>query len=259
MPPACPPEFVDVANALADAAAEAVRRHFRIPTAVDVKDDATPVTAADREAERAMRGILARARPDDGVVGEEFGDVRPDAETVWILDPIDGTGSFIAGRPIFGTLVAVARAGRPVLGLIDQPVSGERWLGGDGVATRLNGGPVRVRPCGDLADCVLATTSPRLFAPAELPRFAAVERKARHAVFGGDCYNYGLLAAGTVDLIVESGLKPHDFCALAPVVEQAGGIFTDWSGEPVGTGSGGDVVAAGDARVHRQALELLGG
>lgn len=259
MPSVCPPELVDTAHALADAAAGAVRRRFRTPTAVDVKDDATPVTAADREAERAMRDVLARARPDDGVVGEEFGDDRPDAETVWVLDPIDGTDSFIAGRPIFGTLVAAVRAGRPVLGLIDQPVSGERWIGGDGVATRLNGDPVRVRPCGGLADCMLATTSPRLFASAELPRFAAVERGAKRAVFGGDCYNYGLLAAGTIDLVVESGLKPHDFCALAPVVEQAGGVFTDWSGEPIGIGSGGDVVAAGDVRVHRQALELLCG
>lgn len=258
-PARCPPELVATAHELADAAGAVVRRHFRTPMEVDEKDDVSPVTAADREAERAVRDLLARRRPDDGVVGEELGEDRPGAGVVWVVDPIDGTGSFIAGRPMFGTLIAATAGGVPFLGVIDQPVSGERWIAGRGLGTRLGGAPVRTRPCAGLGECVLATTSPRLFTPDGHERFAAVEGAARRTLFGGDCYNYALLATGMVDLVVESGLKPHDFCALAPVVAEAGGVISDWSGRPVGIGSGGDIVAAGDPRVHREALALLGG
>ena len=259
MPAACPPEFAGIAHALADASGRVIRRYFRAPLAVDDKDDASPVTVADREAERAIRELLAEKRPGDGVIGEEFGSERADAEFVWVIDPIDGTKSFLAGRPIFGTLIAATRRGVPVLGVIDQPVSGERWIARRGAGAAFNGGPIAVRDCPRLGEAVVATTSPRLFTPDGMARFETVEKAAKHAVFGGDCYNYGLLAMGRIDVVVESGLKPHDFCALAPVVEEAGGTITDWSGRPLDAESGGDVAAAGDARLHREVLGLLGG
>lgn len=258
MPAPCPPEFLPIAHSLADAAGEVIRRYFRRPVAVDDKPDASPVTAADREAEMAIRELLSSLRPGDGVIGEEFGDESADAEFVWVVDPIDGTRSFIAGRPIFGTLIAAVSDGVPVLGIIDQPVSGERWTGCGGGGVTLNGAPVATRTCAKLADGLLATTSPHLFASGKIERFRRIEGHARHAIYGGDCYNYGLLAAGHVDAVVESGLKSYDFCALAPIVQEAGGSITDWSGAPLRLSSNGDVVAAGDARVHAEALSLLG-
>ena len=254
----CPPEFLPIAHSLADAAGEVLRRYFRRPVAVDDKPDASPVTAADREAEMAVRELLSSRRPGDGVIGEEFGDQSADAEFVWVVDPIDGTRSFIAGRPIFGTLIAAVTGGIPVLGIIDQPVSGERWAGCSGRGAALNGARITTRTCAKLADGLLATTSPHLFAPGKIERFRGIEDRVRHAIYGGDCYNYGLLAAGHVDAVVESGLKPYDFCALAPIVQEAGGSITDWSGAPLCLSSNGDVVAAGDARVHVEALSLLG-
>ena len=257
-PALCPPEFLRIAHSLADAAGEILRRYFRTPVAVDVKPDDSPVTAADREAEAAIREILSSRRPADGVVGEEFGSENADAEFVWVVDPIDGTRSFIAGRPIFGTLIAVLSGGVPVLGVIDQPVAGERWTGCFGGGALLNDVPISTRACAKLADGLLATTSPHLFASGKMERFRRIESRARHAIYGGDCYNYGLLAAGHLDAVVESGLKPYDFCALAPIVREAGGRITDWSGEPLSLSSNGDVVAAGDARLHAEALSLLG-
>ena len=255
----CPPEFAAIAHALADASGRVIRRYFRAPIGVDDKEDASPVTVADREAEQAIRELLALKRPGDGIVGEEFGGERTDAEFVWVIDPIDGTKSFLAGRPIFGTLIAAMRGGVPVLGMIDQPVSGERWIACRGGGAAFNGESVAVRSCPRLAEAVVATTSPRLFTPGGVLRFEHVENTARHAVFGGDCYNYGLLAMGRIDVVIESGLKLHDFCALAPIVEEAGGTITDWSGRPLDADSSGDVVAAGDVRLHREVLAALAG
>ena len=257
-PALCPPEFLRIAHSLADAAGEVLRRYFRTPGAVDIKPDDSPVTAADREAESAVREILSSRRPADGVVGEEFGAENADAEFVWVVDPIDGTRSFIAGRPIFGTLIAALSGGVPVLGVIDQPVAGERWTGCIDGGALFNNAPISTRACAKLADGLLATTSPHLFASGKIERFRRIEGRARHAIYGGDCYNYGLLAAGHVDAVVESGLKPYDFCALAPIVREAGGRITDWSGEPLSLSSNGDVVASGDARLHAEALSLLG-
>lgn len=253
----CPPEFLTLANTLADASGEVIRRYFRTPFSVDDKADASPVTIADREAERTIRDLLGEHRPEDGIIGEEFGDERTGAEFVWIIDPIDGTRSFISGRPIFGTLIAAACDGVPVLGIIDQPISGERWVAGTGHGTTFGGAAAATRACGKLADALLATTSPQLFNDDEISGYRNVESAAKQAVFGGDCYNYGLVAAGFIDIVIESGLKPFDFCALAPVVTESGGIMTDWQGAPLSLESDGDVIAAGDTRVHAEALEIL--
>ena len=250
--------LVDLAQELADAAGLVQRRYFRTPVAVDAKADSSPVTIADREAEAVMRELIGRRCPGHGIFGEEFGTSNLDAEYVWVLDPIDGTKSFITGRPLFGTLIGLLHEGRPVLGIIDQSIIGDRWVGVSGQGTRHNGGPVRTRPCPGLATSVLYTTSPLLFpAPAQKAAYERVQARVRLPMFGGDCYAYGLVASGFADLIVEAGLKPYDFAALVPVIEEAGGRVTDWSGGALGLGANGTILAAGDERVHREALSLL--
>ena len=259
MSTACPQAYIDFAHALADASGGIIRRHFRTPFAVEDKSDASPVTVADREAERAMRSMIAERYPGHGIVGEEFGNERPDAAEVWVLDPIDGTRAFVAGKPIFGTLIALLRDETPVLGIIDQPVLGERWIGAAGLGSRFRGEAIGTRRCADIGRAILNTTSPELFEGADRNAFRRLSRSVRSTGYGGDCYAYGLLASGHIDLVVEAGLKTYDFCALVPVVEGAGGRITDWRGEALGPRSAGRVIAAGDPGIHEKALELLAG
>lgn len=253
-----------LAHRLADAAGAAIRPYFRARFAQEQKADASPVTQADREAEAAIRAILARERPGDGVIGEEYGADRPDAERVWVLDPIDGTRAFIAGRPIFGTLIALMAGGEPMLGVIDQPIARERWAGGP-AGTSLNGQPVRTRGCVGLVNASLATTSPHLFDGSDMAAFLRVANAVsqgslrQNIIYGGDCYNYGLLAAGHLDLVIEAGLQLYDYAALVPVVRGAGGAVADWSGRPLTRGSDGRVIALGDARLLDPVLALLAG
>jgi len=252
-----PTEFVALAERLADAARPIIRRYFRTPFAIDDKDDSSPVTIADREAEAAMRTLIQEAFPQHGILGEEHGRHNVDADWVWVLDPIDGTKAFITGKPCFGTLVALAHRGRPVLGLIDQAITDERWRGGDGLPTTLNGAPVRVRACPELAKAYAYTTGPEYFDAATRPAWDRIAAKVKLPRYGADCYAYALLATGCVDLVVEAGLKPYDYAALVPVIENAGGIATDWRGQPLTIASDGRVCAAGDARVHAEALAVL--
>ena len=255
-----------LAARLADVAGEAIRPFFRAGGAVELKDDRSPVTAADRAAEAAMRRVLDAEAPGDGVVGEEFGEKPGVTGRRWVLDPIDGTRSFTVGRAIFGTLIALVEDGWPVLGIIDQPVQRERWIGAAGRRTTFNGVPARARACGALAGAALATTSPHLFGEDEAPHFlrlvAAVSGGAprQGPVYGGDCYNYGLVASGHLDLVCETGLQLYDFAALVPVVEGAGGRMCDWNGEPLTASSEGHVLAIGDpARVDDVLDALRGG
>ncbi|HYG91892.1 MAG TPA: histidinol-phosphatase [Azospirillum sp.] len=260
MSESCPAHLVALAEYLADSSAAVVRRYFRTNLTVDDKADASPVTVADREAERTIRAIIEAERPEDGIYGEEYGTKNLDAEWVWVIDPIDGTKSFITGRPIFGTLVALLHRGNPVLGIIDQPIIGDRWIGAAGRPTTLNGQPAKVRACpGGLSDAMLGTTSPDLFPGPTAAGFERVKAGVKTTVYGGDCYTYGLLASGYYDLVIEAGLKLYDFAALVPVVTGAGGIMTGWDGKPLGAGSDGRVIAAGDARTHREALAILAG
>jgi inositol-phosphate phosphatase / L-galactose 1-phosphate phosphatase / histidinol-phosphatase len=242
---------------LADVAGAAIRPNFRTVLRVDDKPDLSPVTAADRAAERAMRELIERRCPGHGIIGEEFGPVRTDAEFIWVLDPIDGTKSFISGVPLFGTLIALSRAGRPVLGVIDQPILHERWIGGGGRATTLNDAPIRCRPCVELGAATLFATTPDMFRGSDAAAFRRLSAAAKLTRFGADCYAYGLLAAGFIDLVCEAEMMPYDFCAIVPVVEGAGGIATDWRGEKLGLSSDGRVLVAGDRRVHAAALALL--
>ncbi len=247
-----------MAERLVDASGAVVRRYFRSSLAVTDKADQSPVTVADREAESIIRTIITAQRPNDGIIGEEHGPKNADAEYVWVIDPIDGTKAFITGRPTFGTLVALLHKGRPILGVIDQPVIGDRWIGAAGRATSLNGSPAKVRACAALASAVLGTTTPDMFQGTDTDAFRRVAAAAKLTVYGGDCYAYGLLSSGFQDLAVEADLKLYDYAALAPVVTGAGGIMTDWQGRPLDRNSDGRVVAAGDARVHAEVLSVLG-
>lgn len=240
---------IALAHALADAAGAAIRPYFRGEIGLESKTDASPVTLADRASEAAMRRLLTAERPRDGIIGEEYGAEREDASRVWVLDPIDGTTSFVAGRPIFGTLIALTIDGWPVLGVIDQCIGGERWIGAAGKPTLFNGKRARTRACRELSDAVLATTSPHAFDSHEGEHFLSLASRVatRRIVYGGDCYNYGLVASGHVDLVVEAGLKLHDFAALSPIVEGAGGTMCDWEGNPLNAESDGRVIALGDA------------
>ncbi|HET8612401.1 MAG TPA: histidinol-phosphatase [Sphingomonas sp.] len=250
---------IALAERLADAAGAAIRPYFRARFTVEAKADASPVTEADRAAESAMRALLETERPADGIVGEEYGPVREGAERVWVLDPIDGTRSFVAGRPIFGTLVALIEGGAPVLGVLDQPILGERWVGAKGQQTRFGPGTVGTRHCPELSHAHIATTGPGYFSEDEAAAYQRVVAAARDSLWGGDCYNYGLLALGQLDAVIEAGLKLHDFAALAPIVEGAGGTMTDWHGRPLGPESEGHVVAVGDRRLLEPILERLRG
>lgn len=250
---------IALAHRLADAAREAILPHFRGGMTAERKGDATPVTLADRAAEAAMRAILKEAVPDDAVHGEEYGATTGTSGRTWVLDPIDGTTAFLAGRPIFGTLIALVVEGWPVLGVIDQPVLKERWVGATGQATTLNGQPVRTRPCRELADAALATTGPHYFDQHDGDHFMALAAKTDHRrmVMGGDCYNYAMLASGHIDVVCEANLKLHDWAALVPVVEGAGGTMADWNGEPLHAASSGHVIALGDPARLDDVVEAL--
>lgn len=248
---------IALAARLADVAGAAIRPHFRAGFDVEMKSDDSPVTVADRAAEQAMRALLAAEVPRDGISGEEFGTTEGSTGRQWVLDPIDGTRAFIAGRPIFGTLIALVIDGWPAIGVIDQPILKERWIGAVGRPTTFNGQPATTRRCRELSEALLATTSPALFGDDQLHAFEHLDGAVRSVVLGGDCYNYASVASGWLDIVVESGLKLHDFAALVPVVEGAGGRMCDWSGDPLTAASNGEVVAAGDPARIDDILEAL--
>jgi inositol-phosphate phosphatase / L-galactose 1-phosphate phosphatase / histidinol-phosphatase len=251
--------YLTLASELADAAGAAIQPYFRTALAVDDKIDLSPVTAADRAAEEVMRRLIAARFPEHGIIGEEYGREREDAEFVWVLDPIDGTKSFISGVPLFGTLIALARRGKPILGIIDQPISRERWVGATGRATTHNGKPARCRSCAGIAAATVFATTPDMFDGADADAFARVHDAAKLVRYGADCYAYGLVALGFADVVIEASLKPYDFGAMLPIIEGAGGIATDWQGAPLGLSSDGRVLIAGDKRTHSDALALLRG
>lgn len=250
---------IALAKRLADAAGDAIRPHFRADVGCERKEDASPVTVADRAAEEAMRRILKAEVPRDGIIGEEFGAEEGATGRSWVLDPIDGTTSFLVGRPIFGTLIALVVDGWPVLGIIDQPILKERWIGAAGKRTTFNGTPVSTRACRKLDEATLATTGPHYFDEHDGEHFMGLAARTDHRrmVMGGDCYNYALLASGHIDLVCEAGLKLHDWAALVPVVEGAGGTMCDWNGDPLHGGSDGHVLALGDPARLEDVAEAL--
>lgn len=248
---------IALAQRLADAAGAAIRPYFRADHGLETKSDASPVTQADRAAEAAMRALIVAERPDDGIIGEEEAPREGSTKRTWVLDPIDGTRAFISGRPIFGTLIALIDDGWPVLGIIDQPILRERWVGAVGRPTLFNGAPTRTRTCREVSHALLATTSPAMFDDVQLHAFEHLDGAVRSTVLGGDCYNYGCLASGYLDIVVEAQLKLYDFAALVPIVEGAGGRMCDWSGDPLHAGSNGEVVASGDSARIDDILDAL--
>ncbi|MEG3087615.1 histidinol-phosphatase [Sphingomonas sp. PB4P5] len=242
---------------LADAAGAAIRPYFRQPHGLEAKEDSSPVTLADRAAEAAMRTLIEQAYPNDAIIGEEYGVKDGTSGRAWVLDPIDGTRAFISGRPTFGTLVALMVEGWAMLGVIDQPILHERWVGAVGKPTTFNGQPAATRRCADLGKALLGTTSPAAFDDRQLHAFEHLDAATMSTVLGGDCYNYGCVASGWLDVVVEANLKIYDFAALVPVVEGAGGRMCDWAGDPLTADSIGEVIAAGDPARIEEIMEAL--
>ncbi|GAA5784978.1 inositol monophosphatase family protein [Chitiniphilus shinanonensis] len=244
---------IELMRRLAQASGEVIRRYYRSELAIDDKADASPVTRADREAEQAMRALIQAVRPQDGIIGEEYGSENEHAEWVWVLDPVDGTKSFTVGRPLFVTLIGLLHRGVPVLGAIHQPITGDFWLGGDELPTTLNGVPVHANAIADLAQARLGTTGPEYLSSGRTA-FDALAARCRYPIYGGDGFLYAQVASGWLELVIEEGLKLHDFAALAPVVNAAGGRMTDWQGQALTQTSAGRVLAAANPALHALAL-----
>ena len=254
------PNLIAFLDRLADSAGKAIMPHFRALDSIENKAATgfDPVTVGDRAAEQALRALINEHYPEHGIMGEEFGNERLDAENVWVLDPIDGTRAFISGLPVWGTLIGLTTGGTPSLGMMAQPFTGERFAG-DGTRSWYRGPEgermLRTRPCGGLPDAVLFTTTPALFKGADREAYDRVESQVRLVRYGCDCYAYCMVAAGFVDAVIEVGLHPYDIVALIPVIEGAGGRVTSWDGGSAA--AGGRVVASGDPRLHDQILETL--
>ena len=247
--------LLQFASSLADDARAIARRFFRGDDGAEQKDDRTPVTKADRAIERRWRERIAAEFPHDGVLGEEEGAVRLDAEWLWVLDPIDGTKAFASGNPMFGSLLGLMHRGDPVLGVLDAPALGERWLGARGLGASRDGAPIRVRAPRPLGRAVMYCTTPD-----PMRQVAGFERLRQHVqwtVYGGDCISYALVASGTADLVVDRGLKPYDWCALVPIVTEAGGVMVDWEMAPLGLGSSGAVITAASRELAQAASAEL--
>ncbi len=254
-------DFSAFVDELASLSGAAILPFFRSSlSAIDKSNGGAfdPVTEADRASEAVMRSRIKTTFPDHGIIGEEFGSEKPDAEFVWVLDPIDGTKAFISGLPLWGTLIGLTRNGHPAFGMMNQPYTKERFFGDGGAATlRTPAGdrPLKTRACASLAEATLSCTSATMFNAKELKSFQKVEKAARLTRFGYDCYAFCMVAAGFIDLVIESNLKPYDIVALIPIIEGAGGIVTTWDGgSPV---NGGAIIAAGDKRTHAAAMALL--
>lgn len=252
------PDWLAFANHLADEARLISLHYFRNDSInTELKGDATPVTVADREIERTLRNLIGETYPEHGICGEEFCPENTNADLQWVIDPIDGTRPFMAGIPTFVTLISLAWQGRPILGLIDQPLLKERWLGATGQATLYNSSPVQVAPVESLQQAMLGTTNPGLFADGVRNAFENLQNRSAHSVCGGDGYLYARLASGGLQLVCEAGLKKHDFAALVPVIEGAGGVVTDWQGKPVTLESDGFLLASASEELHQKALAAL--
>ena len=254
-------QAADVADRMADSARSICAKYFRQPFEVEHKADLSPVTVADREVESALRALLRERFPNHAILGEEFGrsaGLAPgEAEYTWVIDPIDGTQSFVCGLPLFGCLIALLHGQQPVLGMIEMPALAERWRGRRGRPSTLNGKAARSSGCASLEQARVFTTSPEMFNAGDRERFQNMAARTALRRYGGDCYSYGLLASGHCDLVVEAGLKPYDYLALVPVLEGAGACISDWNGNALGLESDGRVVAAASPALLREALEAL--
>jgi len=250
-------EFAVSAAIMADASGELIRRDQQKKFDIQIKDDGSPVTSVDKAAERRIRGIIAELHPDHGIVGEEYPPSAAESEFVWAIDPIDGTLPFLAGFPVFGTLIALLHRGVPVLGVIDMPMTGERWIGGTNLPTTHNGNPVKTRACENLAAAMMSTSNPDFYDATSIPALKRMQQATGLNIYGGSCMAYGQIASGRIDVGIDVQFDIYDYLALVPVINSAGGIISDWNGESLDVNSGDRIIAAGDARVHAEALQVL--
>jgi len=251
-------EIKKLVDNLLDNSEDIIHKHYRNLDKIHVKPDESPVTVADHEIELMMRKLINEEYPEHGIVGEEFGNENEDSRYKWIIDPIDGTLSFMVGRPIFGTLIALLEDDVPILSVINQPITQERWLGIKNNGCTLNGKKIQVRNCKNLSEAIMATTGPNYFKEKGLQKFNRLTECVKHTIYGGDCYIFALVASGYLDLAIDSCLKPHDFMPLIPIIKEAGGIITDWKGKELNERSNGNIVVAGSSLVHTQAINILG-
>jgi inositol-phosphate phosphatase/L-galactose 1-phosphate phosphatase/histidinol-phosphatase len=250
-------DFLTLANRLADEASIIARQYFGQKIDIISKNDETPVTIADRNIEQKMREIIESSRPDDGIIGEEFGIKDSQSGYTWVLDPIDGTKSFTIGRPTFGNLIGLCFEEKPILGIINHPILNERWIGQSGQKTTYNGTPVSCRACPNLKQAIFGTGSATQISHDDPSRLSRIEKATRYSVFQGDCHFYGLMANGFIDVIVEDRLGIYDFIALVPVIEGAGGIITDWKGTPKTLNGDPTILASGSLNIHQDMLKLI--
>ncbi len=251
--------FAASMNRMADASGQLIREKRYADFQTEIKDDGSPVTSVDQAVELRIRDIITEHHPDHGIVGEEHDDVAPDSEFVWVIDPIDGTLPFLAGFPVFGTLISLMHNEKPVLGVIDMPMTHERWVGGGNLQTLRNGEPVHVRSCDDISDALMSTSNPDFYDDGSAPALARMKQATKLNVYGGSCMAYAQIASGRIDIGMDVQFDIYDFLALVPVIAGAGGVITDWDGNQLNAHSGDRFVAAGDKRVHDQALNILNG
>ncbi len=251
--------LVAFAEELADASRAILAAALSAPPQVETKADKSPVTALDKAVEKRLRELIGQRYPHHGIQGEEFGSQDRGAEHVWVLDPIDGTGPYIAGIPVFGTLIGLARGGQPLVGVADHPVTRERWVGATGLPSTLNGRPVKSRHGAPLEAAMLSSSSPDFYAPDQWARYASLRQQVAWAVYGGSCYAYMQLASGRIDLSVDCSMDVYDILPLEPIIRGAGGKVTDWAGKGIDLDWKGSVLAAGDPALHAQALAVLAG
>jgi len=254
---AIPKTLMTFAESLADASRAVIRDVGRTPVRGDSKGDGSPVTAIDKAVEDRLRDLIAAAYPDHGIVGEERGVTAPDSEFVWVLDPIDGTLPFMAGLPVYGTLIALLHNRAPLLGVIEMPATQERWIGYKGRPTCLNGQPVQVRSCPSLAEAMLSTSNPDFYSGEDLPALQRMKAATCWTVYGGSCMAYAQIASGRIDVGIDVAFDVFDYLALVPVIEGAGGVISDWAGEALTLDSGDRLIAACNPEIHRQALDIL--
>ncbi|MCL4154910.1 UNVERIFIED_CONTAM: hypothetical protein GTU68_061284 [Idotea baltica] len=251
-------DFVSQANHFADISHGIIRQEINRPRDVTVKSDATPVTPVDQQVELALRAAIKNAFPEHGIVGEEYDDVSADSDYVWVLDPIDGTMSFVAGMPTFATLIALTWRGAPILGVMDSPLTKERWVGVDKIGTTLNGKTIQSRSCKTLDKAFAQTSSPLYFTSAsDIAVYDQMVSAVEFLIYGGGCQAFGRVAQGYIDVAFETAHDIHDYLALVPIISNAGGVISDWQGKPLTLSSGSQFVASGDQEVHSQAIKIL--
>lgn len=250
-------QLLTFANKLADTSRQIILNALAQPIEFETKSDLSPVTVIDQQVEHALREIINTYYPEHGILGEEYASENLDADYVWVIDPIDGTKAFITGMPIYGTLISLTYKGCPFLGIIDHPVTDERWQAIDGVATTYNGKSISVRCCPNLSDAIVSIGNPESLSDGESSAFKQLRSNTKWGIYGGNCYIYGRLSMGQADISLDSGLDPFDYCAVSVVVKNAGGIMTDWEGKALTIHSGHRVIACGDKQIHAQAVKIL--